>query len=1394
MPEQNSEDWLEQFHKFEEMLKNEFGQIGESAKLRQKNLLVGYGNCLLESYIESEQFREKFNWKTETRKRLRKIFEGTERTIDINLLDDFWSLLDASSSPSPSSSTTALNIKGAVIKSNSVNAVDVINGALKHLEKIREELELGNYEAYIRLIRKLKGNEIDVDTFFGSVVILFRDFPELLEQLNHFLPKGNQLWIPGKSFAALSTNAIPESSQHFFTSKTLKKGIECPSKSEDLTDADAFERSKDPEAYALSLSVATLLRNIQKEFPPSKVAMAFLLQKELKLASAVWYFKEAVRNLFAFVTSMGQKSAKFASEFEKVKKTGEHLVNSNPGGGAEELCHLYIFAHKLATNLVLAAESDQWRKHLLWSVDKQFLFMLPSSFGDLDCSEADNILKIAQKFDELECIQPIFILTFSSLIRRFKLFRNLFCHGFDGLAISVVKERLLWIVQEKVVNELETEFPEIMHYEIMINAMYLTKLLTQLTFKSGTAIAEEYEARISTTFLLKIVTEFEINISTECKLPPKICEALLGTIAEVKNAFYEKVGDIGEKMIVEWEPKECNSEKGIKKALEGQREVLANVHFAFLRNAMAEKDWVIGAIRERPGASTRIRTLIIDENLYDQLTDSIGEQLTNPEVFDDDKLFECHYRNALLYADSLIRTEGTMRADITTEVKHFEAENELLKQIFVEVKTFLQVNLKVRKVKSEKQLGSEWTQRMSRRYRDKLTELVENKERSNESGHILVDDDLQIPKEELDKIDDWLNILHFAALEGLIRGDGTFEKELRNAFGHSKAVTDRLIDFLDSEMKAFDLLKLLNLSPDVLEKVLPASVKFEIEKNAFVMPMPTIQSDGGEGEGEEASKKPKKKRKAKKEKMQNKTPIGGEEKGTVTEQKKRDKAIEPSKQDTVNEDNKEDTVNEQNKEDTINEQNKDGTVNEHKQDTVNEQNKEDTINEQNKEDTINEQNKDGTVNEQNKDGTVNEDNKKDTVNEQNKQDTVNEDNKKDTVNEQNKQDTVNEDNKEDPVNEQNKEDTVNEDNKEDPVNEQNKEDTVNEDNKEDPVNEQNKEDTVNEDNKEDPVNEQNKEDTVNEDNKKDTVNEQNKQDTVNEDNKEDTVNDKQDTVNEDNKEDTVNEQNKEDTVNEDNKEDPVNEQNNEDTVNEDNKKDPVNEQNKEDTVNEDNKEDTVNEQNKEDTINEQNKDGTVNEQNKDGTVNEDNKKDTVNEQNKEDTVNEDNKEDPVNEQNKEDTVNEDNKEDPVNEQNKEDTVNEDNKEDTVNEQNKEDTINEQNKDGTVNEQNKEDTINEQNKDGTVNEQNKEDTINEQNKDGTVNEQNKEDTINEQNKDGTVNEPQVEELATEVERVKLSDFGDDRFLFAKYRLLLGALLGERRPNDSTDIERSNFFVD
>uniref|UniRef100_A0A183CPX5 Trigger_C domain-containing protein n=1 Tax=Globodera pallida TaxID=36090 RepID=A0A183CPX5_GLOPA len=320
--------------------------------------------------------------------------------------------------------------------------------------------------------------------------------------------------------------------------------------------------------------------------------------------------------------------------------------------------------------------------------------------------------------------------------------------------------------------------------------MYLTTLLTQLTFKSGTATAEGYEARISTTFLLKIVNEFEINISTECKLPPKICEALLGKISEnVHNGEKSEVGDIGEKMIVEWEPKKCNSEEGIKKAMEGQREVLSNVHFAFLRNAMAEKDWVIGAIRERPGASTRIRALVNDENLYDQLTESIGEQLTNPEVFDDDKLFKCHYRNALLYADSLIRTEGTMRADITTEVKDFEAESELLKQIFVEVKTFLQVNLKVRKVKSEKQLESEWTRRMSRRYRDKLTELVENSERrpidvaDGENGHILVDDDMQIPKEQLDKFDDWLKTLHFAALEGLIRGDGTFEKELRKGGG-----------------------------------------------------------------------------------------------------------------------------------------------------------------------------------------------------------------------------------------------------------------------------------------------------------------------------------------------------------------------------------------------------------------------------------------------------------------------------------------------------------------------------------------------------------------------------------------------------------------------------------
>uniref|UniRef100_A0A183BI25 Uncharacterized protein n=1 Tax=Globodera pallida TaxID=36090 RepID=A0A183BI25_GLOPA len=244
--------------------------------------------------------------------------------------------------------------------------------------------------------------------------------------------------------------------------------------------------------------------------------------------------------------------------------------------------------------------------------------------------------------------------------------------------------------------------------------MYLTTLLTQLTFKSGTATAEGYEARISTTFLLKIVNEFEINISTECKLPPKICEALLGKISEnVHNGEKSEVGDIGEKMIVEWEPKKCNSEEGIKKAMEGQREVLSNVHFAFLRNAMAEKDWVIGAIRERPGASTRVRALVNDENLYDQLTESIGEQLTNPEV-----------------------------------------------------------NLKVRKVKSEKQLESEWTRRMSRRYRDKLTELVENSERrpidvaDGENGHILVDDDMQIPKEQLDKFDDWLKTLAFCRTGG----------------------------------------------------------------------------------------------------------------------------------------------------------------------------------------------------------------------------------------------------------------------------------------------------------------------------------------------------------------------------------------------------------------------------------------------------------------------------------------------------------------------------------------------------------------------------------------------------------------------------------------------------
>uniref|UniRef100_A0A183BWN6 PAP_central domain-containing protein n=1 Tax=Globodera pallida TaxID=36090 RepID=A0A183BWN6_GLOPA len=205
-------------------------------------------------------------------------------------------------------------------------------------------------------------------------------------------------------------------------------------------------------------------------------------------------------------------------------------------------------------------------------------------------------------------------------------------------------------------------FPEVMHYDKLMNSQLFAKLMEQLEYKSGTVQAESLEAR------------------TMCSL-----HALSGLLQKVLSEKDKK--SVNE--LRKWYPDECEREEGIKRAFEENR-----VHFRMhLRNLFGKNSESLKAFcketAEIGGAKTRFlkfissdasRTILPDRS-GDLLLESLWEDETAAdELFNDDSLLSSLYSAFLITRDSMAWLSIKLKLEEQLMELHIETIHKLVEE------------------------------------------------------------------------------------------------------------------------------------------------------------------------------------------------------------------------------------------------------------------------------------------------------------------------------------------------------------------------------------------------------------------------------------------------------------------------------------------------------------------------------------------------------------------------------------------------------------------------------------------------------------------------------------------------------------------------------------------
>ncbi|KAL3098511.1 hypothetical protein niasHT_021370 [Heterodera trifolii] len=410
----------------------------------------------------------------------------------------------------------------------------------------------------------------------------------------------------------------------------------------------------------MELLITESADNLRKDSPFMQI---------LKMHATHWYYQKCINSFLELADTLieqhGQQNAKFKDRIDKYKLKEQNLSGQNSeksNGRKRELCMTYKLAYELATDQTLIKMNSDWKMEIEKFVQKEKedlskytqMTVLPENgeteWANMDCENDQIVEMFFGQITDSTRIEQIHFFAIRNLIDRSIKFREFFYKGTSERNFLQIKENLVKMINVQTMFLLENFYPDIFHFKHLLTAQYLSLLTRQMQFQSGTLCAEFFEARIMAPNLIKALEIYEAILANDApNLSANAQNIYLEKIANAKGQFFEeqqnsKMGKQRQRQnvckliemakfveqflmknsrnsqginaknvikIVKWKPTECETEKGVRRALAEQRQRMRKTHFEYLDRLLSE-EFFRAKFNKISGAKERIRKLLTD--------------------------------------------------------------------------------------------------------------------------------------------------------------------------------------------------------------------------------------------------------------------------------------------------------------------------------------------------------------------------------------------------------------------------------------------------------------------------------------------------------------------------------------------------------------------------------------------------------------------------------------------------------------------------------------------------------------------------------------------------------------------------------------------------------------
>uniref|UniRef100_A0A914I268 polynucleotide adenylyltransferase n=1 Tax=Globodera rostochiensis TaxID=31243 RepID=A0A914I268_GLORO len=657
----------------------------------------------------------------------------------------------------------------------------------------------------------------------------------------------------------------------------------------DFLKMDNEEINKDFEAFELTTSYVILLQDLDDHEKHS----------EIELEAAIWYYRESIRELFQFADLLDDKSEEFVQNIKIVKELGQKIMQikklEDGRGNGKELCQLYKFAHRIAQMSVLLEGSETWREQIeqlteLHNYDlfEENLITLPNDnetgicWSEIDCNNDEMVAKFKNKMLERHKMRRIHFFCLDKLIKRFKRLQSFFCSGIGEITPVEVKENVRRLVAEAVLDALESKNPEVLHFDKHSLGMFSATFFYQMGHKSGSEAAESYEARNYVPFYLARINILERKLENDFQFGLTSRKALLEKIVKAKNEFYalmsegllghlrqshcklfklanfvEKCAiamDIKVATIENWEPTECQDENVIKETLLAQRGLKKLTIFENLKQTLTAQRYQM-KFQTSPGFYTRLQRFLGEETLVKKLVKD-EETFIGLKVFENDKLLQVHYGNALLYDSPTMNVDGCLKADAVVVVRWMDSKefgkgcaNEMMakrisrvwhnsirilfaknydrlydkdlsrielpsaeikkhRKNYANMKQYVEKAVNGKKTKTDKLIVEEWKTNLHKSIGTWIaTEFAKTVEPN-------MDPETETDKKLFIHFEEWIQKVHYETLKRMLVEDNRFFARMEQGLNTTQTGVNNLANFLNNMENTKRILNLLGLLSD----------------------------------------------------------------------------------------------------------------------------------------------------------------------------------------------------------------------------------------------------------------------------------------------------------------------------------------------------------------------------------------------------------------------------------------------------------------------------------------------------------------------------------------------------------------------------------------------------